>query len=675
MRSINKNKALAIIALAVFAIAGSFTGCSCSSGDDFPQGTPDTGKVIVIAFDGMDPKLAGQWMDEGLLPNLASLRKKGTFSPLGTSIPPQSPVAWSNFITGKNPGGHGIFDFIHRDPQTYLPYLSTSKTVAPEKFWKVAGYKVPLDEGQVNLLRKGKAFFEYLGEAGVPTTVFAVPSNFPPVEGPFRTLSGMGTPDLLGGYGTFSYYTDDPPSPEEAENISGGRIYPVTVFKDTVKGKIVGPKNTFLDVPDNEEVPDAEVDFIVHIDPESNAAEIEVEGEKFLLNVGEWSDWVQINFAMAPVIANVKGMVRFLLKEVSPSFRLYVSPINIDPREPAMPISWPPEYSLELAEAHGGPFHTQGIPEDTKALSSGILTNEEFLEQAETVLDERLDLYRYELSRFQNGFLFFYFSSSDQVSHMFWRTMVDGHPAYHEAQDAAFRDVIKQVYIKLDKALGEVFKLVDDKTTLLVMSDHGFANYKKSFHLSSWLLDNKYIMLKDPTDRESEFLQNVEWMGSQAYSLGINGVYLNLMGREAMGVVSPMEADKLLDEISQKLLEVTDPETGDKVIDKVYKASKFYTGKYANTGPDLIIGYATGYRGSWETALGKFPEGSLLRPNTDAWSGDHCMASEEVPGVLFANHEVKLKNPKLYDLPVTILELFGLERPSDMIGKNLFTGK
>jgi len=650
--------------------AGLAVGCG-SNNLDGELKTKDGTKVIVVAFDGLDPLLARQWMDAGLLPNFSRLRNEGAFRALGTSIPPQSPVAWSNFITGQNPGGHAIFDFIHRDARNYLPFLSTSKTEVPQNFWHVAGYKIPTDSGDVKLLRKGPAFWEYLDEADIPATIFAVPSNFPPVEGRFRSLSGMGTPDLLGGYGSFSFFTDDPP--ENEDDISGGKVFPVEVIEGTVQEKITGPPNTFVEIPEGQSPPDSEVEFTVFVDPEDDVAALDVMDERHVLKVGEWTDWIQLSFEMMPMVS-VKGMVRFLLKSVRP-FELYVSPINIDPREPAMPISTPSEYSAELAEARGAPFHTQGIPEDTKALSGDVLDNAEFLQQAHTVLAERLDLYRYELDRFNDGLLFFYFSSSDQITHMFWRTMDHKHPAYDPEKDEAYTNVVRDTYIKLDEVLGEAIAKLDNKTTLMVMSDHGFAPYYQSFHLSSWLLENGYVQLRDPNDRETEFLQNVNWYGTKAYTLGINSLYLNLMGREGRGIVGAADADRLLDEIAEKLKKVVDPATGRNIISHVYKASEVYKGKYQSEAPDLVIGYARGYRASWETALGKFPEGPLLRPNTDAWGGDHCMSAEEVPGSLFASRQVKLLDPSLVDLPVTILELFGIERPQQMIGRNLFTGK
>ena len=125
----------------------------------------------------MDYSLSRELIDAGELPNFARLEKMGQFRPLETSAPPLSPVAWSNFITGMDSGGHGIFDFIHRDPKTMIPYLSTSRQTA---------------DGGYELLRKGTPFWEVLEDAGVSTTILRIPANFPVTETASREISGMG---------------------------------------------------------------------------------------------------------------------------------------------------------------------------------------------------------------------------------------------------------------------------------------------------------------------------------------------------------------------------------------------------------------------------------------------------------------------------------------------------
>ncbi|MFQ5772571.1 MAG: alkaline phosphatase family protein, partial [bacterium] len=316
--------------------------CGC----DKSRATAINKNVVVIGFDGMDHQLLSKYMEEGRLPNLSRLAHEGDYKLLGTSVPPQSPVAWSNFITGMNPGGHGIFDFIHRDLETMFPISSTSKTEGASRTITIGNWVIPLSSGKVQLLRQGKAFWTILEDQGIPTTIFRVPSNFPPVRSKGKSLSGMGTPDLLGTYGTFSFYTDKPPP--NRDDISGGVVYPVQVTNNQIESKLVGPKNTF-----RKHAPDATIPFKVWIDPEYPTTKIVVQDHQILLQEGEWSDWIQVNFDIVPLFQSVTGICRFYLKEVRPNFELYVTPINIDPSNPALPISTPEDYSKEFQHGCG----------------------------------------------------------------------------------------------------------------------------------------------------------------------------------------------------------------------------------------------------------------------------------------------------------------------------------
>jgi predicted AlkP superfamily phosphohydrolase/phosphomutase len=633
-------------------------GCGESANTAASKSGDTEKKLIVIGFDGMDPKIVRTLMDDGKLPNFKILSESGDFKELATSIPPQSPVAWSNFITGMNPGGHGIFDFIHRDPKTMFPYLSTSKTEAAETTISLGEWVIPLSSGKVKLLRQGKAFWEYLTENGVTTTIFRMPANFPTVEGEAHQLSGMGTPDIRGTYGTFSYYTDE--KGDKFEDISGGVVFPVSVVNNSFKSTLPGPKNTF-----KKDTPEVNVDFEVFIDPENPVAKISVQDNEIILNQGEWSDWVTVEYEIIPYIEKAKGIAMFYLKEIRPNIKLYVTPVNIDPEAPALPISNPQGYSKELAKAIG-PFYTQGIPEDTKALSEDVLNDTEFLHQTDIVFKEELDMLDYELARFNDGLLFFYIGRADQLSHMFWRTMDPGHPAYDEAVE--LREVIENSYIEMDTVLGKVLENMDADTTLIILSDHGFAPFYRAFNLNTWLKNEGYVTLTE--DTPGEFFQNVDWQNTRAYGVGFNGLYLNLKERELQGIVEPWEKQKLLDEISKKLLLVRDPENGEQVVSKVYKASEVYQGSYVKEAPDLVVGYNKGYRASWETVLGSFPE-ETLRDNKEKWSGDHLMEAELVPGILLSNKKIVSENPALYDMAPTILAVFGIPKQKGMIGSNI----
>jgi predicted AlkP superfamily phosphohydrolase/phosphomutase len=630
--------------LGVVALLG-----GCSSGQEKIGAKT---RVIVLGFDGMDYALTKQMLAEGRLPNLARLAKEGTFQPLGTSTPPQSPVAWSNFITGMDAGGHGIFDFIHRDPKTMIPYLSTSRPEPSDKKIEIGDYEFPLTADKMELLRHGMPFWQVLEEKGIPTTIVRMPANFPPSGTATRELSGMGTPDILGSYGTFSYYTSDP-SAFAGKEVNGGAVYGVSVSGDVVKGALHGPNNPFL-VKSQE----TSTDFTVYIDPQEPVAKIVVGDEERVLKVGEWSDWVPVTLKFIPT-QSARVICRFYLKEVRPVFGLYVTPLNLDPTKPAMPISTPASYAAELAHATG-PFYTQGMPDDTKALSNGVFSPEEFLVQAEMAQAEAARQYKYVLDRFQHGLLFYYFGHSDQVSHMMWRSMDPQHPAY-KPSDARFKDVVPELYESLDKIVGETMEKMDPETTLFVMSDHGFTSWRRAFHLNTWLKENGYLVLKDPKRKDDPgMFTNVDWDRTRAYALGLNGLYINLRGREKWGIVDPQDRLPLMNEIIEKLTKTADPKTGQIAVASVFRKDDYkYTGN-VEIGPDLIVGYAKGTRGSNESALGKVPP-EVFTDNTEEWSGDHCMDPDSVPGVLFSSRPLKKPVARLQDLAAAILAQFGIE--------------
>lgn len=664
-------------------------------------------KVLVLGIDGMDPLLLKEFMAKGEMPNFAKLIAYGDFKPLMSSIPAQSPVAWSNFITGKNPGNHGIYDFIHRDPQTYMPFLSTTRTEdPPEKSAIHLGNRVLwLSGGKVELLRQGKPFWEYLAEKNIYTRVFKIPSNFPPAAGKGWSGSGMGAPDLLGTYGTFTFFTDNPPDRKNhPETIGGGTITPVYPVNNVIRTQLMGPKNIYaLDpqrpfdlVTDPEtgkekklyNYVDAEVPLTIYLDPEHPAAKIEFQDQEVLLGQGEWSGWFPIEFPLWPRVVTVHGIVRFYLKEapkmvgneVKGDFKLYASPLNMDPLDPPMPITNPPEYAKTIAEQLGY-YYTQGMPENTKARQADldILNDAEFLDQVMSVHREDLRMFKWHLDHFQDGLLFYYFSSLDLGTHMFWRLHDPRHPAYDPVWAGLLGDPLERIYMLMDQVLGFALNYVDDHTTLIVMSDHGFGPWYYSFEANTFLLDNGYLKLLPGVKPENvEYFSDkntgqfgVDWSRTLAYSLGINGLYLNLSGREKYGAVAPSEYRGLVDEIAKKLEDYVDPKTGMHPILHAYKSYEVYHGDYTQSAPDIILGFRRPYRGSDNSALGEVPK-EIISVNDSSWSGDHCIAPSEVPGILITNQKITKPAPALIDLGPTILKLFGLPAPPDMDGKPVF---
>ena len=633
-----------------------------------PAATTDKG-MIVLGIDGMDPRLLRQFMAEGRTPHLARLASLGGFIALETSIPPQSPVAWSNFITGMDPGHHGLFDFLALDRETMTPYRSSARVEPPALgTLEVGRWRIPLGSDTTLLLRDGRAFWEILDEAGVPTTIFRVPANYPPLEiDSGRAFSGMGTPDLRGSPGTFTYYTDARALGEGT--VSGGEIHQVTAQDGVVRVILHGPPNGFLDGR-----PESELEIAVYLDPENPVAMIQVGDEQVLLNSGEWSDWVAVRFELVPWLVEVPGMVRFFLQQTSPNFALYVSPVNIDPRDPAQTIATPAEYGRELAKAVG-PFYTQEMPEDTKALSARVITPRQFLQQSGLVLAERRRLLKHELKRFRQeqgrGLLFFYISSVDQRHHMMHRHMDATHPFHDDETPRDLAEAMRSTYEEMDELVGWLMEELDD-TTLVVMSDHGFAGFHYQANLNTWLEQQGYLTLRRPERRDSyEWLDGVDWDNTRAFAIGLNSLYLNVRGRERFGIVDPGEREALAREIAAKLQQWTDERTGRAVVTQPVVREDVYSGPHVAEAPDIIVGYARGYRASWATTSGKVPAG-LIEDNKEEWSGDHAMDAREVPGVVLSNRPIKIEKADLRDLTVSILVHFGVAPPEQMQGRSIF---
>ena len=663
-----------MLTAALCMVAG--TGCSDN------QKPADTGKrVIVLGFDGMDSRLTRNMLDEGLLPHFAKLASEGGFRPLKTSTPPQSPVAWSSLITGTDPGKHGIFDFIHRDPKTYIPYASTTRTESVGRSLEWGKWKIPLSGGDVTNLRHGTPFWQYLTEAGINAHIYRMPANYPPLPSPgkgeFLTLTDMGTPDLKGSQGEFSFYTT---GSYTGGHVSGGKVYRPIARQDVISDKFYGPKDPL--VADQSKARELAVPFTAFRDPDKPTVVIEWQDHRVLLKEGEWSDWQTITFDLGPSVAgahleSLSGSFRMYLKQVRPAFQLYVTPIQVDPLDPDLPVAYPDDFSVEVASKVGRYF-TQGLPEDTKALTHHVLNRDEFLQQAQFVFDERLKLLDFALGRYHDGFLFFYFGSTDQVAHMFWGAMAPKHPAISPEVHRKFHDEVRKTYEKADRALGKVMDRYPD-ATIICVSDHGFLDFAEGFNLNNWLVENRYAALKPGASGRDIF--SFDWSKTKAYAMGINGLYINLVGRERDGIVIAARKQALMDEISEKLLAYVDPRTGKHPVMRVYQSQKIYSPDHLDIAPDMQIGYGIGYRGSWGTALGGTPlnRDKTLKPiiedNTDAWCGDHCVATELVPGVIFANQPLLLSDPGLEDVAPTILELFGVAVPEQMNGTSVFDRK
>ncbi len=527
-------------------------------------------KVIFLGLDGLDPGLAERYMSEGKLPNLKKLREEGDFQRLRTTFPAISPVAWSTFATGVNPARHNMFDFLNRSLNSYMPELASSRVSNPERMLKLGKYRIPLGRPIVEMRRKSKTFWHILGERQIASTVLRIPISFPPEKFNGRMLSAMCTPDLLGTQGTFALYT----TRNAAGEMESGNRYPLALRDGAYHGEIEGPQNYMEEGGGALKIP-----FTLTKKGEGRAI-LEIGGERYDLKQGDYTEWISLAFA-APLGIKVKGVVRLLLTETSPDLSLYSTPINIDPEDPALPISHPTYYSAYLAKLLGT-FATLGMAEDTWALNEHAIDCDAFLKQAFLIYEEREAMFLSALDRTRRGVVACVFDTTDRVQHMFFAQKDKGGP---------YSKTIEELYRRADELVGKAAKYVDNETVLFVLSDHGFASFERGCDLNAWLRDQGYLVLKPDCTGEKGYLRDIDWSRTRAYTFGLAGIYINQSGRESQGIVSKDEAAALKKELAAKLSGLRDDERDRLAVRKAWPSDTLYTGPYLSAAPGHHHGF------------------------------------------------------------------------------------
>jgi predicted AlkP superfamily phosphohydrolase/phosphomutase len=632
---------------------------------------PVTKQIVILGFDGMSPILAAKWIAEGKLPNFAHLAQTGTFMKLGTTNPPESPVAWASFATGLNPGGTGIYDFLARDPQTYLPRIAL---VAKEKPKFLFGL-IPIKAAKVTNQRHGTPFYEAVADAGYKTTVLRMPLEFPPSKVPGgNLLAGLGVPDIRGTWGTFFYFASNL-APEQAGNTEfGGKLVRLDLNGSTAKSEISGPVDPTTDAYQRISIP---VSF--QVTPDGNSVTIRLDGQSETVASRHWSKWFDEKFPINPFIS-VHAISRFFVLETSPALRIYMCPLNIDPKDPALPVTYPDNWSKQLADKWGD-FKTLGWWHDTWALNEERIDEGVFLQDTFRTMDSLTKIVLNQLQNNPPSLMVAIYTSTDSVQHMFWRLTDPENPRYDPALAKEYGDAILHVYQAADKVVGEVEQKMKPGGTLIIVSDHGFHAFNRGFNTNTWLLKNGYMNLKNPEAEEKEyklenlysqgnFFPNVDWSRTKAYALGLGQIYLNLYGREKYGIVQPgAQAQQLEEEIRGKLLAFRDPKDNKPVLEDVYLGHEIDHGAYAEDAPDLQLDFYPGYRTSWETSLGAIPAGIVV-PNTRKWSGDHCASDpKDTHAILFINRKLDSPDPGIMDVSATVLKLLDVKPPDDLDGK------
>ena len=612
-------------------------------------------KVIVIGLDGLDPGIVETMLGRGELPNLAKIRKSGTYSRLATTYPAQTPVAWSSFAMGTNPGGHGIFDFISRDPQTYLPDAALSRFERAKSM---------LAQPRVVNQRKGVPVWQVLTQAGVSSTVLRCPCTFPAEALQGRMLAGVGVPDVRGSQSKGTFYTQDKTvQAQENEQL-------ITLDEGSeITTRVIGPRNT-------KQGPsvDTSCEIRVQVDKPERKLSIQISGSSEKISVAEhaWSDWVRFKFKFS-LLQSVTGVARIYVRQIEPHVEFYVSAVNFDPAAPMFPVSYPADYAKELSE-NIGLFSTLGMAEDHTGLNNGRLDESAYMQHCELVLRERERMMKFELDRFNEGLFFMVYDTPDRMQHMMWRFRDPKHPGFEADLASEFSTRIEEHYQKCDALLGSALDKADENTLLIVLSDHGFGSFRRAFDTNTWLWQNGRLHLKDnkkPSEDLGEGFAAVDWSKTSAYAVGLGGIYLNLKGREREGILEEgSEADRVRQTIQTGLAEFPDSETQLPAIRNVARREDLYSGAHVGDAPDLLVNFRPGFRVSWQSALGGFANG-LIQDNNRRWSGDHIVDPESVPGILFMNQPARNNHAQIIDLAPTILNYLGVSAPESMEGKSL----
>ena len=588
-------------------------------------------------------------------------------------------------------------------------------------------YQFPLG-GESESNRSGVSFWQVLADNGVPADIWRMPANFPVEPAKGLSFPGMMTPALDSAYGEYTFYTTDPPTTASG---SGGSVVTVSEYEGRIDTFLNGPENLFVEPAVDASSGQAtavreQAPLKILIDYQSRSALLDLGLKKILIEEGEWSAFSQVTFDLMPMgLMPMSGTVRFYLRSVEPEFEMYASPINFDPTAPATPVSEPQDASAELADPiHGiGLYYTQGMAEEVSGVKNDVLSIPEFMQQAELVYEERNRMMDYAIDRYlddaEGGFLFFYYSTVDLTNHMVWALFDPEHPFHVKYADLAPQDssewsgregskwgeIVWDVYMRMDPVLGHLRDRVGHDATIIVMSDHGFAPYRRTFSLNTWLYEEGYLVLRDGVEKElpkdhpeyrpisiagtfdhdgdpaTPAVSVVDWERTKAYGVGFNGLYLNLKGREgcdhegnlvegaAPGSVDPAEADALAREIKGKLEQIVDPGNGGKrVVVRADLANEVYTGERVDEAPDLLVGYNSDYENSEDSTQGNIPHHVLEDNLGGSFVGSHLMAPEMVPGTLLTNGKLRDGQHALEDLTVEILAQYGIDPVDGMVG-------
>jgi len=692
-------------------------------------------KVVVLGFDGADHLIVEEMMGSGDLPNLSNLKAMGGYSPLLPTNPPQTPVSWSTFATGLNPGRTGIFDFIKRGAGSYIPdfalrgestkqvllgennryvfppaafllvllvVLLITRKMAKLKWpislvcagaamfgsWYVIVNWVPNKIPTAVTVRQGKPIWKILEEQGKTAAIIRLPVTFPaePLDG--EMVSGLAVPDIRGTVGKPSIYSNDPDWKVEdnqfsieIKNLHGQGPYETT---------IMGPPNKlFYDASAREKARmeglpyDVPKDFHLPMSLRAGNGQVvaTIAATDYTLSPKKWSDWVELEYRLNPLIS-LRGACRFYLDYVRGSyFKLYVTPIHLHPDNP-LPMTYPASLAKKLWKSE--PYKTMGWALDTWSIGNDLMDEDHFLSDVSLTVDRYEKMMENFLQDNNRDLFVQVFSFTDRVGHVLWRYWDEEHPLYNPEKGPKYQEAIRDSYRRMDNLVGKAMGMVDlENTAFLVCSDHGFSSWRHQFSYNTWLVEKGYMKLRrnvlgepmklDDLENRSTPLDFVDWENTQAYAMGLGAVFINLKGREPEGSVTAEQYDEVCRRLREDFMAYVDEKTGLKPVREVYLRDEIYHGFDDAITPDLRVATALNYRVSWETTLGGMPA-EITEPNLRNWSGDHCsLDPRDVQGILFSSVPFRNPEPKMADMCPSILDILGIDHGIQMDGEPLFS--
>lgn len=624
---------------------------------------------MVLAVDGLDPEITERLIREGRVPHLSALAGASGVRRVMPIPGAEASSSWASLATGTNPGAHGIFDLVEPDRETRRPVMGP---LLPRDSARWFG-RWWSEGAAYRSVRRGDAVWTRLGRAGIRSTVLFVPATFPPDVVPGGILvSGPPLPDWSGAPGSsYTWLASDVDPADEGPTRYGGRVGALRFSQNVAETTIVGVR-----------APEAhDVSLTVAHNPEARSANIRIAGQTVYLAEGQQSRWIEIGQSLGP-IKLVRGLVRLHLARAGNEVRLHVSPIHWHPEAPPSALSAPAAAAAALF-ARLGPYRTLAWPGTGWALADGHLSEEQFLSAQEETFADRAEALLSSLDSGDRDFVAVGIETIDATTRLMWRMVDPGHPAYDAAQAVRFSGAIDRMYVRLDELIGQVRQRLGARTDLVLVSPYGTYTARSVVDLNRWLSDEGELVWREPPRPvtlaaladPSLWPDTVDWTRTRARAMGAGRIYLNVRGRDPEGIVPPGdEYDQLMARLGERLLALTDPISGRRVVARVRPGAQAFPGPASARGPDLVVTFSPGYRMSWDSTLGGMAD-RVIAPNRERWSAEHASVDEAtVQGTWLSTLGIDADTLSVLDIAPTLLEYFGVPGPPEGEGVSRLAG-